>query len=248
MPGAPPPFRVRLPADDHLPRHIAIIMDGNGRWARERGEERLFGHRAGVRAIRPVVETCQELDIHVVTLYAFSTENWNRPRGEVEGLMELFRETLAQEVPELHEKGIQIRVLGRRDELDKGLVQAVESAESLTAENTEGILNVALNYGSRREILDAVSEILLLDIGPEMVTEELLSSRLYTAGLPDPDLCIRSAGESRLSNFLLWQSAYAEFYVTATLWPDFGPPDLRAAVSDFLARRRKFGGVLSEEV
>lgn len=239
---APAPYLVRLPRDDTLPSHVAIIMDGNGRWAQSQGESRLAGHKAGVRSIRPVMERLDESDIHILTLYAFSSENWRRPADEVSGLMDLFRQTLQEEVPELNEKGIQIRILGHREDLDPDLRSAIGGAELLTAHNDKGILNVAINYGGRRELLDCMEE--LLGMGSnQYITEEAVDALLETAGLPDPDLVVRTAGEMRISNFLLWQTAYAEMYVTQTAWPQFGPNDMSLALKTYRSRERHFGGV-----
>lgn len=242
----PAPAAVPLPDRPDLPRHIGIIMDGNGRWARQRSLPRVAGHRAGVRAIRPVTEECDRLGVHILTLYAFSTENWSRPRSEVRALMRLFEETIDTEIEELHRNNIQVRVLGRREELSCRLQEKIAWAEDLTRHNTAAILNVAINYGGRREIVDAVRD--LASAGADLVhlDEATLASALFTAGLPDPDLIIRTAGEMRVSNFLLWQSAYAELYVTDTLWPDFGAEDLRAALAAYAARERRFGAVGGE--
>jgi undecaprenyl diphosphate synthase len=217
-------------------------MDGNGRWARQRHLPRVAGHRAGVRAIRPVMEACHEAGVHILTLYAFSTENWQRPRGEVTALMRLFGETIDREVGELHENGVQIRVLGDRARLSESLQRKVAQAEALTAGDTSAILNVAINYGGRREIVDAVRE--LAESGDlTALDESVISDALYTRGLPDPDLIVRTAGELRISNFLLWQAAYAELYVTDTLWPDFGENAIHDALTDYSNRERKFGGI-----
>ena len=228
---------------NRLPEHIAIIMDGNGRWAKERGEDRLYGHLHGVESVRNIVEGSAEAGIRFLTLYAFSTENWSRPRAEVQALMRLFEETIDGEIDELHENGIQVRVIGRRDRLGDSLRRRVEQAEQLTAHNRNAILNVAINYGGRSEIVDGVRDLAARGEDLGALDEAMLSRSLYTAGLPDPDLIIRTAGEMRVSNFLLWQAAYAELHVTDTLWPDFGARDLEAALADFAARERKFGAV-----
>jgi undecaprenyl diphosphate synthase len=243
MQRPPAPAAIPLPARANLPRHVGIIMDGNGRWARQRHLPRVAGHRAGVRAIRPVMEACHQAGVHILTLYAFSTENWQRPRGEVTALMRLFGETIDREVGELHENGVQIRVLGDRARLSGSLQQKVAQAEALTAGDTSAILNVAINYGGRREIVDAVRE--LAESGADLTTvdEPAIGNALYTRGLPDPDLIVRTAGELRISNFLLWQAAYAELYVTDTLWPDFGENAIHEALTDFSNRERKFGGI-----
>jgi undecaprenyl diphosphate synthase len=243
MERPPDPNTVPGPAHPGLPAHIAIIMDGNGRWARRRHLPRSAGHRAGVQAIRPVTEECDRLGVHVLTLYAFSTENWSRPRSEVDALMNLFVETIDRELDELDAEGIQLRFLGHREELSERLRATVRMAESRTAGNASGILNIALNYGGRSEIVAAVRELAESGVDLRQLDEATLSRALYTGGLPDPDLIIRTAGEQRVSNFLLWQAAYAELWVTDTLWPDFGGDELRRAIADFGARERKFGAV-----
>ncbi len=223
-----------------IPRHVAIIMDGNGRWARERGLPRLAGHRAGTENLRRIIEACVEFGIQYLTIYAFSTENWARPRDEVEGLMDIMEEVIDREVPKLHEQGVQIRHLGKmegiRPELQKKLREAVE----LTRNNTRLVLNVALNYGGRDEIVQAIRKMMRDGLSPEEVTEERVAQYLYTAGLPDPDLIIRTSGEYRMSNFLLWQSAYAEWYFTPVYWPDFDKEELRKALEEYARRRRRF--------
>ncbi|HUY55070.1 MAG TPA: polyprenyl diphosphate synthase [Candidatus Nanopelagicaceae bacterium] len=230
-------------AHSALPAHIGIIMDGNGRWARQRGLRRSAGHRAGIRAIRQVMAAADQAGVHCLTLYAFSTENWSRPRYEVATLMRLFEETLQEEVDELHRNGVRIRVIGRREQLSSRLRRLVAEAESVTAENQSGVLSVAINYGGRAEIVDAVKSLARQGVDLSQVDELALNGALYTAGLPDPDLIIRTAGEMRTSNFLIWQAAYAELYVTQTLWPDFAAADLRAALADYAARVRRFGGI-----
>ena len=226
-----------------LPAHIGIIMDGNGRWARQRGQRRTEGHRAGIRAIRRVMEAADRAGVHHLTLFAFSTANWSRPRYEVATLMRLFEQTLQEEVDELHQNGVRIRVIGRRERLSARLCRLVEEAEARTRENARGALNVAINYGGRAEIVDAVRSLARAGQDLRQLDEEMLAAHLYTAGLPDPDLIIRTAGELRTSNFLIWQAAYAELYVTQTLWPDFGAADLEAALADYAVRVRRFGGV-----
>jgi undecaprenyl diphosphate synthase len=243
MQRPPAPAATPQPSRPGLPRHIGIIMDGNGRWARRRHLPRVAGHRAGVRAIRPVMEACDRAGVHILTLYAFSTENWSRPRHEVSALMQLFGETIDSEVAELHDNGVQIRILGDRGRLSAALQRKVEEAEAQTATNTKAVLNVAINYGGRGEIVAAVRELAARGVDLTQLDEETLSRALYTAGLPDPDLIIRTAGEMRISNFLLWQAAYAELYVTETLWPDFGEAALEVALQEFARRERKFGTV-----
>jgi undecaprenyl diphosphate synthase len=227
-----------------LPRHIGIIMDGNGRWARRRGLPRSAGHRAGIQAIRRVMEAADSEGVHCLTIYAFSTENWSRPRQEVATLMRLFEQTLQAEVKELQRNGVRIRVIGRREPLSPRLQRLVADAERMTEDNQTGILNVAINYGGRAEIVDGVRQLAASGADLTRLEEADLAGALYTAGLPDPDLIIRAAGEMRTSNFLIWQAAYAELHVTQTLWPDFGAADLRAALADYAARDRRFGGVL----
>ena len=243
MDRPPEPAAIPLPEQPELPRHIGIIMDGNGRWAKQRHLPRVAGHRAGVRAIRPVMEACHEAGVHILTLYAFSTENWSRPRHEVAALMQLFVETIDSEVDEMHAEGIQIRAIGDRSKLSEKLQRRVRAAEELTSHNTRAILNVAINYGGRREIVDAVRDLAAAGADLEQLDEVMLARALYTAGLPDPDLIIRTAGEMRVSNFLLWQAAYAELYVTDTLWPDFGEAAIQDALSAFALRERRFGAV-----
>jgi undecaprenyl diphosphate synthase len=217
-------------------------MDGNGRWARRRGHPASFGHRAGVRAIKRVLEGCEQLGVEVLSVYAFSTENWSRPRAEVRALMRLFHETMQREIDEMHRKGVRIVVSGRRDELSGRMRDRIEEAVTRTARNTNGVLNVCLNYGGRAEIVDSVRKLVEEGMPSEQIDEAAISARLYNPGLPDPDLIIRTAGESRVSNFLLWQSAYAEMLVSETLWPDFGVDDLKAAIADYNSRIRRFGG------
>jgi undecaprenyl diphosphate synthase len=239
----PPPAAIPEPARPDLPRHIGIIMDGNGRWARRRHLPRAAGHREGVRAIRQVMEACNDAGVHILTLYAFSTENWQRPKGEVISLMRLFEETLASEVDELDARGVQVRVIGDRSKLSSRLRAKVGRAEAKTAANTTAILNVAINYGGRSELVEAIRELAATGADLRELDEAAVSDALYTSALPDPDLIIRTAGELRVSNFLLWQGAYAELHVTETLWPDFGPTDVSLALRDFASRRRTFGQV-----
>ncbi len=246
MDRPPEPAAVPLPVRPELPRHIGIIMDGNGRWARRRHMPRFAGHRAGVRAIRPAMEACDRIGVHILTLYAFSTENWGRPRAEVSALMRLFEETIDNEIDELHANGVQVRVIGRRAQLSKRLQEKIANAEQLTGHNTSAILNVAINYGGRSEIVDAVRDLAARGADLRALDEATLARHLYTGGLPDPDLIIRTAGEMRTSNFLLWQAAYAELYVTDLLWPDFDETALRLAVASFCERERKFGSVRHE--
>ena len=233
---------------NRLPAHIAIIMDGNGRWARKRNLPRAAGHKAGVEAVRNTVEACARLGIRALTLYAFSAENWKRPRAEVDTLWRLLRVYLRRELPEILRNGIRFTCMGRLDALPLQVRQELENAIDATAHNRGMLLNVALNYSGRAELVDAINAIVedarlkgrLRDL---RIDEEAIASRLYTAGLPDPDLLIRTSGEMRVSNFLLWQIAYAELYVTDTLWPDFGRGDLLHAILDYQKRDRRFGGL-----
>ncbi|MGA3023330.1 MAG: isoprenyl transferase [Bryobacteraceae bacterium] len=231
-----------------LPAHIAIIMDGNGRWARSRNLPRVDGHQAGMESVRAAVETCARLGIGALTLYAFSVENWKRPRAEVETLWRLLGVFLERELAAMVEQNIRLSAMGRLDELPPVVREELESAMAATASNTGMRLNVALNYGGRAELADAMNAILegaRADGSLERlkVDEDMIAARLYTAGLPDPDLLIRTSGEMRISNFLLWQIAYAELYVTDTLWPDFRRADLLDALLDFQKRDRRFGGL-----
>jgi undecaprenyl diphosphate synthase len=231
-----------------LPAHIAIIMDGNGRWARRRNLPRVAGHRAGVEAVRTTVETCARLGIQALTLYAFSAENWKRPRAEVDTLWRLLRLYLSRELPEILRNGIRFTCMGRMDQLPGPVREELETAIEATAGNTGMRLNVAINYSGRAELVDALNAI-VEDARLEgrlrelRIDEQAIASRLYTAGLPDPDLLIRTSGEMRISNFLLWQIAYAELYVTETLWPDFQRADLLHAILEYQKRDRRFGGL-----
>lgn len=233
---------------ERLPAHIAIIMDGNGRWARRRNLPRVAGHRAGVEPVRSTIETCGRLGIKALTLYAFSTENWKRPRPEVDTLWRLLRLYLRRELPDLMRNDVVFSCVGRIDGLPGPVRQEIESAIQQTAGNNGLRLNVALNYSGRAELVDALNAIVtdarrqgnLQDL---FINEDAISARLYTAGLPDPDLLIRTSGEMRISNFLLWQIAYSELYVTDVLWPDFSRGDLLRAIIDFQKRERRFGGL-----
>jgi undecaprenyl diphosphate synthase len=226
-----------------VPRHIAIIMDGNGRWAGKRGLPRLAGHRAGTENIRQIIEGCVELGVEILTLYAFSTENWSRPTDEVSGLMSILAEVIDRETDELHANGVRLCHIGDLDALDPMLKERVLYAVNLTRFNTRLTVNVALNYGGRAEIVEAARRLLRDGVRPEELDENQFASYLYTGGMRDPDLIIRTAGEMRLSNVLLWQAAYAEYYSTPLYWPDFDGDELRQALREFGRRQRRFGSV-----
>lgn len=232
-------------AADRIPRHIAIIMDGNGRWAVEQGLPRVEGHRRGVESVRDVVTACKDLGVEVLTLYVFSTENWERPRREVNALMVLLERSLRRDSRELKQNNVRLRVIGRIQDLPKPVIEAILESMEMTAGNTGLILNLAINYGGRSEILDAArsfcDEVISGRVRPEQVDEGLFERYLYTKGLPDPDLVIRTGGDMRVSNFLLWQSAYSEFWVTGTQWPAFRRKNLLQAILDYQARQRRFG-------
>jgi undecaprenyl diphosphate synthase len=229
------------------PRHVAIIMDGNGRWAASRGLPRTAGHKAGVDALRRAVRAAADLGIEYLTIYSFSSENWTRPVGEVTYLFDLLRRFIRQDVAELHAAGVRIKIIGERDRLDPDLVSLLTETEKLTAENTQLTLIVAFNYGSRQEIIRAARSLVESarrgELDPDEVTPELFASRLYTTDVPDPDLLIRTSGEHRLSNYLLWQSAYTEFVFVDELWPDFTKDVLQRAIAIYQKRDRRFGGL-----
>ena len=231
----------------NLPRHIAIIMDGNGRWAKKRGLPRIAGHRAGVKTVKRIVEAAGELKLSILTLFTFSTENWQRPREEVSAIMNLLYETTKRELSELEKKNVKLITTGKIEELSLRRKEILEKAMHRTKDNTGLVLNLALNYSGRSEILDAVKKI-SLDISsgiikPEEVDEKLFSFYLYTKELPDPDLLIRTSGEMRLSNFMLWQTSYTELYVTEVLWPDFSVNDFYQAIWAYQSRQRRFGKI-----
>jgi undecaprenyl diphosphate synthase len=228
---------------NNIPKHVAIIKDGNGRWAAARGLPRSEGHRAGTENIRTILRACVEFGVQVLTLYAFSTENWGRPVEEVEGLMRLLMQVIDSESEEMHREGVRIRHLGRAEGLSPDLREAIGRAIDLTKDNGRITLNVAFNYGGRAEIIDAIKSIIQDGIQPDQLTEDRFREYLYSGHQPDPDLVIRTAGEMRLSNFLLWQAAYAEYYSTATYWPDFGRDELRQALAAYSQRQRRFGRV-----
>ena len=233
------------PDHSKLPRHVAIIMDGNGRWAEQRGLPRAMGHKTGVESVREIVETAGELNIEVLTLYAFSTENWRRPAMEVQALMTLLRAYLESQLTLMLEKGVRLRCSGQIDRLPKDVQALLQKAIDQTAANRGLILNLALSYGGRGEIVRAAQRLaqqcLNGSLKPDDITEERFGGELYTAGLPDPDLLIRTGGESRLSNFLLWQTSYSELHFSPILWPDFRKPQFLAALLDFQGRQRRFG-------
>jgi len=230
---------------------VAIIMDGNGRWARRRALPRYFGHREGVKALKTAVRYAAERGIPTLTVYAFSTENWRRPREEVDFLLDLMYKTFAQEIEELHKEGVRVRLVGDRTSLSQEIQAVWARAEQITAQNTRLTLNVAFNYGGRAELTRAArelaSQVARGELAAEEITEERLASQLYTWPSPDPDLVIRTGGEQRLSNFLLWQAAYSELYVTDVLWPDFGEKEFEQALQDYLSRERRFGQVSAKE-
>jgi undecaprenyl diphosphate synthase len=231
-----------------LPAHVAIIMDGNGRWAKQRNYPRLLGHRAGINTVRNVVEACAQLGLEALTLYAFSVENWKRPRNEVEGLWRLLRFFLRKEVSNLLRNDIQLMAIGRIESLPDAVQAELQDAIDKTSSNRGMRLNLAINYGGRTELVDAVNAMIENardegNLNALEVTEESIADHLYTAGQKDPDLLIRTSGEMRISNFLLWQIAYSELYVTETLWPDFSRRDLLEAISEYQNRERRFGGL-----
>jgi undecaprenyl diphosphate synthase len=231
----------RFPPLTKIPMHVGIIMDGNGRWARQRGQPRTAGHRAGVENIRRVLRACVQFGIKYMTIYAFSTENWGRPPTEVQALLSLLAQSLRKEVQEMHKNGTKLRHIGRLDRLPRQLQDGVLDAIALTKNNDRIVLNIAFDYGGRAEIVKAVQEIIREGIPADKVTEEMISRHLYTAGQPDPDIVIRTAGEMRLSNFLLWQAEYAEYYSTPTYWPDFDENELYKALLAFNKRERRYG-------
>ncbi len=230
---------------EKLPKHIAIIMDGNGRWANKRSFKRIFGHREGMESVKEIVRACCELDIKALTLYAFSSQNWKRPEHEVEALMGLLKKYVRSEVNELNQNNVRLQGIGDLNKLPKSVINVFNEAVEITRNNTGMVLSVALSYGGREEILNAVSKIANKIETGELLSADLneltISENLYTAGLPDPDLLIRTSGEMRISNFLLWQIAYSEIYVTDVLWPDFRKDDLYRALIEFQNRKRRFG-------
>lgn len=226
-----------------LPGHVAIIMDGNGRWAKQRNLPRVAGHKAGTENLRRIIEASVEFGIQTLTIYAFSTENWRRPPEEVTALMMIFEEVIDRELPQLHKNGVQLRHIGRLEGLKPAFAKKVQAAIEDTKHNNRLILNVAFNYGGRAEIVEAVRRLVADGLKPEQITEETISGYLYTGGQPDPDLIIRTSGELRVSNFLIWQGAYAEYYVAPVYWPDFDKEHLRLALDEYANRQRRFGGL-----
>jgi undecaprenyl diphosphate synthase len=227
----------------NVPRHVAVVMDGNGRWAKARGLPRLAGHRAGTENLRPILEASVEFGIEILTIWAFSTENWIRPEAEVQGLLRILQRMIRRELAELQKQGVQLRHLGRLDRLPARLQKQVSDAIELTKDSDRIVLNVAFDYGGRAEIVQAVQRIIRDGISADEVDEALLADYMYTAGQPDPDLIIRTGGELRTSGFMLWQSAYTEYYVTPTLWPDFDREELFEALVAFGQRDRRYGGI-----
>ena len=236
----------KAPAElpENVPQHIAIIMDGNGRWAQSRGLPRLAGHRAGTENLRRIIKACVEFGVKYLTIYAFSTENWGRPEDEVSGLMGIFDEVFERELAELDKQGVQLRHIGRLENLRDSLREKMLAGIEKTKNNDRLILNVAFNYGGRDEVIHAVQQLVKDGVDPDAINEELLSGYMYTKGVPDPDLVIRTSGEQRISNFLIWQSAYSEWIFPETFWPDFGREELLAAIQDYGRRERRYGLVL----
>ena len=226
---------------ERIPTHIGIIMDGNGRWALSRGLPRIAGHRAGTENLRRIIEACIEFGIQYLTIYAFSTENWGRPPEEVQGLMRIFEDVIDNELQELNDQGVQLRHIGRLDGLKPAFRKKVLEAIELTRNNTRLVLNIAFNYGGRDEIVCAIQAMIADGVHPKQVTAELVSQYLFTAGVPDPDLIIRTSGELRSSNFLIWQGAYSEWYFPAAYWPDFDRTELLRALEEYNHRERRYG-------
>ena len=233
---------------EKIPQHVAMIMDGNGRWAVQRGLPRLAGHKAGTENLRRVIRATVEFGVKYLTIYAFSTEKWGRPAEEVNGLMLILQNVIDRELSELHKEGVQLRHIGRLERLDPAVQRKVLSAIDLTRNNDRLVLNVAFNYGGRDEIVNAIQKIIKDGIPAEEVTDDLVNQYLFTAGVPDPDLIIRTSGELRVSNFLIWQAAYSEWYITPTYWPDFDKDEYRRALEDFANRDRRYGKVSSAEL
>lgn len=232
---------------ERIPTHVAIIMDGNGRWARQRGLPRLAGHRAGTENLRRIIQACIEFGIQYLTIYAFSTENWGRPQEEVEGLLRIVEDVIDRELQELHDQGVQLHHIGRLDRLEVGLREKMLHAMDYTRDNHKLVLNVAFNYGGRDEIVYAIQHLIRDGVPADDVNEELVSQYLFTSGTPDPDLIIRTSGELRGSNFLIWQGAYCEWYFTPAYWPDFDKEQLRLALEEFGHRERRYGKISEME-
>ncbi len=245
-PQATPPVSEAV-APKPPPKHVAIIMDGNGRWAKARGLPRALGHREGVEALRRVVDACPDLGIDHLTVYSFSTENWNRPQAEIDALFDLLRRFVKRDLARLHEAGVRIRIVGSRAELSPDIIELIDRAMSLTEQNRKFHLNIAFNYGGRAEITEAVrkigTQIAQGSLKPEDISEELVSGAVWSAGSPDPDLVIRTSGEQRLSNFLLWTGAYAELVFPEVWWPDFDADQLKLAIETYQRRDRRYGGL-----
>ena len=236
-----------LPAPENPPTHVAIIMDGNGRWALKRGLPRLAGHRAGTENLRRIITASVEFGVKYLTIYAFSTENWGRPREEVQGLMRILEDVINKELNELNRQGVQIRHIGKLDQLSPSLQELVINAVETTKNNSRLVLCVAFNYGGRDEIVNGIQHMIRDGVKAEDVTADMVSQYLYTAGVPDPDLIIRTSGELRISNFLIWQAAYAEWYITPIYWPDFNKKEYHKALNTFSQRDRRYGKVSSKE-
>jgi undecaprenyl diphosphate synthase len=232
---------------EKIPRHVAMIMDGNGRWAISRGLPRLAGHKAGTENLRRVIRASVEFGVKYLTIYAFSTENWGRPPEEVKGLMYILEDVIDRELDELNREGVQLRHIGRLERLAPTLQEKVLDAIDVTRNNDRLILNIAFNYGGRDEIVQAIQRMMKDEVPPEKVTDDLVNQYLFTAGVPDPDLIIRTSGELRVSNFLIWQAAYSEWYITPTFWPDFDKDEYRRALEDYANRDRRYGKVASTE-
>lgn len=226
-----------------IPAHIAIIMDGNGRWAKQRGLPRMAGHRAGTENIRAIVKECDAIGVRYLTIYAFSTENWTRPSLEVQGLMQILGDFIDRETRNLHEQHVKLQHLGRLNGLSARLRRKVRHAIDLTHANTGITLAVAFNYGGRADIVDAVRDLMTQGVGPDQIDERMISDHLYTREMPDPDIVIRTSGERRISNFMIWQAAYSEYWFTPVLWPDFQPEHIHQAIRDYGRRERRFGGL-----
>jgi undecaprenyl diphosphate synthase len=245
-PGSPESGLLKLVDEKRLPKHVAVIMDGNGRWAGLRKLPRVAGHRSGIDSVREIVRNSSRLGIEILTLYAFSVENWKRPRSEVRTLMTLLKKWIRRELDSMHSNNVKFQTIGRIQELDESVQQELNDAVQVTSKNTGMLLNVALNYSGRAELVDTFNRLLQQydkTKNKSLVTEEMISQSLYTSGIPDPDLLIRTSGEMRISNFLLWQIAYSELYVTPTFWPDFRLKHLLEALVDYQKRDRRYGGI-----